>query len=110
MDNFKGLSVKIGFSSYDEALMEAPSYTPGRCVVCGRTPVQAHHLVPRSHGGSKGPVVHLCGLGNASGCHGKAHSHRLHFRYAGKLEYLLTDEPVKDYVAYDMEGWKDIGF
>ena len=76
----------------------------------------------------------LCGSGNASGCHGKAHQGRLHFRYVkqpwhegwkplrpqtfgyydgepsrgGHWEYLETKEPCKYQEALKIDGWKPL--
>lgn len=82
------------------------------CAVCGKKAENRHHVIPRSHGGKDGPIISLCGFGNASGCHGKAHSHRLHFRYdedAGAWEVLETEQPTKYQTALGMEGWRKIG-
>lgn len=108
--------------------MEGCTIRSERCVVCGSSPVQMHHVVKRSAGNMyrdgvrlHRPQLALCGLGNASGCHGLAHQNRLHFRwvksnptksgewlsgYGGHWEYLLTDEPVKYQEALEMEGWQ----
>jgi HNH endonuclease len=48
----------------------------GRCEWCGRpAALQLHHRLFRSRGGSHGPenLVALCGSGNHTGCHGRAH-------------------------------------
>lgn len=49
----------------------------GRCEWC-RVPgrLELHHRLYRSRGGTgeAGNAVALCGFGNASGCHGRAHS------------------------------------
>lgn len=49
----------------------------GRCEWCGRreSALQLHHRLFRSRGGSHGPenLLALCGSGNHSGCHGRAH-------------------------------------
>lgn len=51
----------------------------------------------------------LCGSGNASGCHGKAHANMLHFRNrGGRLEYLETDAPTKYEEALEMGGWREV--
>lgn len=103
-------------------LMDCPDMTPGYCIVCGRSwHTEKHHIVPRSAGelyrdGVKveKPVVELCGFGNnlrdSSGfyCHGRAHHKMLHFRFTGRLEYLLTDEPCDYLTALEMEGWKAV--
>lgn len=49
----------------------------GRCEGCGKVDrVEAHHRLYRSRGGlgGAGNGALLCGFGNSSGCHGKAHS------------------------------------
>lgn len=98
-------------------LMDAPSVETRCCAVCGRSwPINRHHLVPRSAGvlhDGRGrarpkPTITLCGSGNASGCHGKAHSRRLHFRFEGQLEYLETDEPTRYLDALAMDGWRAV--
>lgn len=97
-------------------LMESESVKLPYCAVCGsHGHLEQHHMVPRSAGNLyrdgvrlEKPTITLCGMGNTSGCHGLAHAHRLHFRYAGRLEYLITDKPVKRYKALEMDGWKAI--
>lgn len=98
-------------------LMEAEGCEQRYCCVCGRTnPLNQHHIVRRSAGSlsKRGrelakPTVTLCGSGNTSGCHGLAHSYRLHFRSNdGMLEYLVTNEPTKYGKALRMNGWRPI--
>lgn len=98
-------------------LYDLPSLKLSRCAVCGRTwPLNQHHVIRRSDGqvyedGKKlrKPTITLCGSGNTSGCHGKAHGHRLHFRnHEGRWQYLETDEPLAEWKAVDMEGWSDV--
>ena len=116
-------------------MMGRPSVDLPFCAVCGRTyPLNRHHVVRRGAGkaydGSgrelRKPTVTLCGSGNASGCHGLAHSGRLHFRWVpscgeqsrksavrdvwagcGHWEFKVTEEPAKyqDALADD-EGWR----
>lgn len=96
--------------------MDAPSVESDRCAICGRSwPLNRHHMVPRSAGelfvdGRKRPkpTIVLCGSGNASGCHGKAHSGLLHFDYRDRLLYLLLDKPVKRLQALEMGGWLEV--
>lgn len=90
---------------YDQALMHAPSMTPGYCVVCGATDTTMHHVVPRSRGGKNGPVLELCGSGT-TGCHGKAEDKRLHFRYEGRWEARETRMATKQDAALAMDGWR----
>ena len=110
-------------------LMDGVTIRSDRCAVCGRSPVQMHHVVKRSAGKLyrngievPKPLIPLCGLGNSSGCHGLAHQGRLHFRWVesdagsegwylthvqgGHWEYLLTDAPVKYLDALKMDGWR----
>ena len=84
------------------------------CVVCGRNyPLNRHHIVRRGagelyEGGRKlpKPVVTLCGQGNTSGCHGKAHHEMLHFRNdRGLLEYIVLDQPPRYQEALEIDGW-----
>lgn len=92
-----------------EALMQAPSIEAYCCPFCGKPATNRHHIVPRSQGGHDGPTVTVCGMGNASGCHGKLHDHRLHLRWQGnRWEYLETKEPTKYQNALSMEGWKKL--
>jgi len=49
----------------------------GRCEGCGRKPAtEMHHRLYRSQGGPDDVqnLLHLCGRGNTSGCHGIAHT------------------------------------
>lgn len=110
-------------------LMSGVTIESDRCVVCGKSPVQMHHVVKRSAGNMyRGgvriprPKLPLCGLGNASGCHGLAHQNRLHFRWvrpreafnrptpqgSGHWEYLITDEPTRYQRALEMDGWRPL--
>lgn len=95
-------------------LMDALSVEGERCAVCGKAwPLNRHHMVPRSAGemyrdGKKvpKPTVMLCGSGNTGGCHGLAHSGRLHFRFNCELEYLKVSKPIKRLQALEAEGWR----
>ena len=105
-----------------------------RCCWCGAPATNLHHIVKRSAGRlvvggrevSK-PTVRLCGDGNASGCHAKAHAGLLHFRWVeaervkvsdprstvclgnGHWEGLETEEPVKYQEALANEtGWRKL--
>jgi len=89
-------------------LMSAPSIDTPYCPFCGKRATQRHHIVARSQGGTNGPTVNVCGLGNASGCHGRLHSHTLHLRYIDGWEYLETDEPTKYQTALEMDGWRKL--
>lgn len=113
-------------------LVAAPDIETRWCAVCGRTGhLERHHMIPRSAGelvlpngmAAHKPTITLCGFGNAGGCHGLAHSGRLHFRFVpvdmrtgftedglilhgGHVEYLLTEEPVDRLTALSMPGWR----
>ena len=47
-------------------------------------------------------------MGNASGCHGKLHSHTLHVRYIDGWQYLETSQPTKYQDALAMSGWRNL--
>lgn len=104
-------------NEYEKQLMQAPSIESEGCAVCGKWQTEEHHIVFRSHGGTTGPVVPLCGFGNTSGCHGLSHQHKLHFKYVfgcdsedgvGYWEYIIT-EPMKYEKALQEDGWKRVG-
>ncbi len=91
--------------------MGRPSVDGPVCPFCGRRATNRHHVVPRSAGGAKGPTVAVCGMGNASGCHGLLHRHVLHLDWdeeAGCWVYLRTAEPMKDERADAMDGWRPL--
>lgn len=49
----------------------------GVCEICGRAEAtEIHHRKYRSRGGGHNieNLLHVCGMGNASGCHGRCHS------------------------------------
>ena len=116
-----GLQVVTGFSTrfqqlrgqrvnlYELAMMDAPSIDLPYCPFCGRRATQRHHIVFKSQGGKSGPTVTVCGMGNASGCHGDLHHHRLHMKYEdGEWWYLRTEEITKYDDALLLPGWKKI--
>ncbi len=105
------------------------SHLPGWCSVCGRPHPEAHHVVPRSLGGAQGPLVHLCGRGNAlfdaDGRllhHGAAEQRRLWLwwldgsdaeaapdvagAWTGGWAYVLLDEPAGWMRALRAPGWR----
>lgn len=93
------------------ALMDKPSITGPICPFCGRKATQAHHIVPRSLGGTNGPTIKVCGFGNAAGCHGLLEQHKLHLRWNDEIqwwEYLRTPESTKYQKALEMEGWVEL--
>lgn len=121
---------------YLRPLMRGCSVKLNRCAVCGATyPLNQHHIVRRSAGKMYDchgvelpkPTITLCGSGNTSGCHGKAHAHKLHFRWVdtdvkdrsndfgfatirgGHWEVLETSEPMREFEASQVEdGWRPL--
>lgn len=121
---------------YLKPLMGRPSLdrADGRCVWCGAPATDRHHIVKRSQGRwvrdgveVRKPTVRLCGSGNASGCHGKAHAGLLHFRWvkaepdcrrslaetgpgiSGHWEGLETKEPCDTLTAWGKtRGWRKL--
>lgn len=91
-------------------MLYAPSIDLPYCPFCGKPAQNRHHVIPRSHGGTKGATITVCGFGNASGCHGKLHSHLLHVRYTDRWEYLETEKPTKYQKALEMEGWRELRY
>lgn len=90
-----------------KALFSAPSIESETCPFCGRLATNRHHIVPRSAGGENGATITVCGMGNATGCHGRLHNHTLHLKYENGLWYFLaTKEPTKYQDALSMEGWR----
>ena len=112
-------------------MMGRPSVRKPYCVACGAAglPLNQHHVVRRGAGklvvgGCEvpKPTVTLCGSGNASGCHRKAHDGRLHFRWAesghegalgvdaangGHWELYRSKEPCGYQEALEDEsGWR----
>lgn len=114
-------------------LMGKPSLSNahGQCCWCGRPATNHHHVVKRSSGTwvkdgitvSK-PTILLCGEGNASGCHGKAHQGLLHFKWVettkcnkeplrwyggGHWVAQEFDEPISQFEAMQIEeGWRKL--
>lgn len=116
--------------AYLRPLMRGVTVQAPYCVVCGATsPLNQHHVVRRGAGKMylngveiRKPTLTLCGNGNASGCHGKAHAQTLHFRWvqssepsgegfvgkqvtvtAGHWESMETVEPLKEIKAQMLE-------
>ena len=96
-------------NKYQERLMGAPSLIRTRCPFCGRHATNNHHIVPRSQGGMQGPVISVCGMGNACGCYGLLHQHKLHLRYDFERqvwEFIFTYKSTKYDTALKMSGWQ----
>lgn len=96
---------------YEENLMDAPSIFNEVCPFCGRPSQNRHHIVPRSHGGTDGPTVDVCGLGNTSGCHGELHAHKLHLDWSEEKDWWVykRTEPKKDvWLKTSPDGWKEV--
>lgn len=95
----------------NEHLLDKPSLKSDTCCVCGAPASNDHHVIPKGMGGSKLakriPTVSLCGMGNTSGCHGKAHSGRLFFDYRdGAWVYHESSEPMTMFDAHELSGWE----
>lgn len=91
--------------------MHAPSLIRTHCPFCGRPATNNHHIVPRSQGGTDGPLISVCGLGNTCGCHGLLHQHKLHLRYdfdAEVWEFIFTYKSTKYDTALKMSGWQPV--
>lgn len=119
-------------SRYNAHNMRGADFAAPWCAVCGRPRPERHHVVPRSLGGGRGPVVSLCGRGNALYDadmrllhHGAVEMHRMWLWWAdgtdadiapdypawadGMWVYLLADEPVDEMTALAMPGWRVLG-
>lgn len=119
-------------SLYTAHNMRGESWLPGYCSICGRPYPERHHVVARSLGGHDGPLIHLCGCGNALYDadltllhHGAAEMHRLWFwwcdgsdmniapdaaykvlRAWGMWAYLLSDDSIDWVTAIATPGWR----
>lgn len=64
-----------------DRLLGKPSIESVLCPFCGAVATNRHHIIPKGMGGTKQakriPTITVCGMGNASGCHAKLHSHEL---------------------------------
>lgn len=91
-------------------MLGRPSLHSPYCVVCGKPATNQHHVIIKGMGGSRRqiPTVSLCGMGNTSGCHGLAHSMRLHFRYRKGWECIIMPEPCDYQTALESDGWRRI--
>lgn len=84
----------------------------GRCLMCGFVVTHrlrsVHHRTPKGMGGSallESPtnLVTLCGLGNADGCHGKAHSNP---EWARNHGWIVSRSLNPTEIPIDMyDGW-----
>lgn len=87
-----------------ERIIGKPSIESECCPFCGRYLYidgrfagNRHHVLLKGMGGTKYekliPTVTVCGMGNASGCHGKLHQHLLELDWddeAGWWRYRYT--------------------
>lgn len=74
-------------------VLAAPSQSWVRCPICGAPgPLERHHVVRRSQGGSKGPTVTLC-----HECHMAVHAQRLHVWWVARASTAFG-------LAYGMGG------
>ena len=93
-------------SEYDAVMLDKPSVDEEPfCAVCGRPATNSHHVIERGMGGvskeleKRIPKIRLCGMGNASGCHGLVHSKLLHIYWDSWLQKWVmyrTPEPMDD--------------
>lgn len=90
-------------------LLGKPSMIRRHCVVCGLPATNKHHVIPKGMGGTRLepriPKLSLCGMGNASGCHGMAHSGRLHFKWDGTRWMFRTTDGCSYQEALELDGW-----
>lgn len=76
--------------SDERKLLGLPSYVSPYCLCCGEKATNQHHVIQKGMGGRTKtiekliPTVSLCGFGNASGCHGLAHSGHLRIWHDGE--------------------------
>ena len=101
----KPCSKAPALNNYLYELYDKPSLLPLWCCVCGAVAHNKHHVIPGRRKDPRVPRLRLCGSGNTSGCHGDAHSKRLHFRYRGGWEFLRT-EPTRYENALACKGWR----
>lgn len=113
---------RVARSEFRKSLIGKPSVLSERCALCGRPASNLHHVVPKGMGGaddSQIPLIRLCGSGNASGCHGAAHSGHLHFAWDdenGGWVYVITSNAMKDDECWQrykamyapLPGWREI--
>jgi len=81
--------------------------TPGYCVICGRHGTNRHHVIPGERKNPRNPILELCGSGT-TGCHGRVHERKIHFRYVGRWEMLGTEHAMKYDEALAREGWDTV--
>lgn len=97
-----------------DRLLGKPSIESRYCPFCGRIATNRHHILPKGMGGTKSarliPTVTVCGMGNASGCHGRLHDGSLRldwdedahwWRYCYPNALDSAWKPVKVYEDYD---------
>ena len=115
--------MRIGKSTMNldkRKLLGAPDLALDCCAVCGRKwPLNNHHVIFRSAGNVfdedgkalRKPVVTLCGSGNASGCHKKAHDHSIEFDYdeARCMWKWRRKGATAWHVCHGQELWKTYG-
>ena len=88
-------------NALSDSLLDKPSALSLRCVVCGRTATDAHHVVQKGMGGvskeieKRIPKVSLC-----RACHDRVHSRRLHFAWRDGWVIYDDPEPMSDWRAW----------
>ena len=90
-------------------LLGKPSLMSDHCCVCGKPATNNHHVIQKGMGGTKRkdiPTLPLCGMGNTSGCHGKAHSGQLHFDFKEGYGWVYCEtEPCSYLEALETGEW-----
>lgn len=82
-----------------DKLLGKPSIESMYCPFCGRLATNRHHILPKGMGGTKNarliPTITVCGMGNASGCHGRLHAHEIEIRWSDELDWYEYRRPGK---------------
>ena len=94
------------YNSQRDRLLGKPSIETEFCPFCGRLATNRHHILPKGMGGTKRkdiPTVTVCGMGNASGCHGRLHDHTLELDWDEETGWWRYRYPR----AMDA-GWKPV--
>lgn len=95
------------YNAQRDRILGKPSIETELCPFCGRIATNRHHIIPKGMGGSKAekliPTVTVCGMGNASGCHGRLHDHTLELDWDDESDWWVYRYPK----AID-SGWKPL--
>lgn len=102
------------YNAQRDHLLGKPSIETEYCPFCGRSLYEdgvfvgnRHHLIQKGMGGTKLekliPTITVCGMGNASGCHGKLHQHLLETDWDDDADWYIYRYPK----SID-SGWKPL--